>query len=583
MSNDPSGEDKPAELAAEKSSSMLPYLAISMFPAVILFLFIPIAIYLPNQEDFLYDIYVLSPFIILLGVSSACLILLSKYKSVFFRKLSFILFYIGLFVFLADIFAPLDIGEMVVGLTAVPIPEPIHYLFIEIAALFQVMILYFKIPESWVIKVLPKFIVSVVVVQLVFFVLNMHRSEINKEIVHSSDYIPVSENHKSNIYHITLDAFSGETFLDVINKANSEETFCGFTFFKENKSNYLFTSISRASYMSGTLFKNNPLEPWYLDWKKNGIIGTLAGAGYVVTDYSSSGSEHIDHLRSEKENHGVGAIRYVRLADLWFLRIVPAFLRNDVFDSQKNRGVASSFLRSYFITNNLDTLPVRHYKVLRTLIEDEKNRPADGQYVWAHIYLPHAPYNLNSNCEYQADSGYEEQATCAVKSMVDFIDKLKEQKKYHKSMIIIQSDHGSNPIIDHNMDKSVSDSINTTSFSGRSAQSVIDFASSVLFIKPPGSSCTPISVSSRPTQLADIAETIYQLNSIPADKTDGVNVLGDELQQDRTIDIFSGFVQITKDGKYLRYGKEITSGQFDHYLYNVDRGWSIGKPVEVVW
>jgi hypothetical protein len=42
MSNDPSGEDKPAELVAEKSSSMLPYLAISMFPAVILFLFIPI-------------------------------------------------------------------------------------------------------------------------------------------------------------------------------------------------------------------------------------------------------------------------------------------------------------------------------------------------------------------------------------------------------------------------------------------------------------------------------------------------------------------------------------------------------------
>ena len=126
-------------------------------------------------------------------------------------------------------------------------------------------------------------------------------------------------------------------------------------------------------------------------------------------------------------------------ADLWLLRLTPTFLNQEVYIAHKNSGLISRFAGRWFPSSGLGYLPVSYKNSMEGLIVDEIKRPAHGQYVWAHLYIPHGPHNLNRRCDYQGDAGYDEQAMCSIKLMAKFISKLKSQGKYHESMIIFHS------------------------------------------------------------------------------------------------------------------------------------------------
>jgi hypothetical protein len=269
------------------------------------------------------------------------------------------------------------------------------------------------------------------------------------------------------------------------------------------------------------------------------------------------------------------------------LRLVPTFLNQETFVVHKERGVKrgiiSLLLEKWFPLSDLDYLPVKYKKTMEELIKDERQRPRYGQYVWAHLYLPHGPYNLNRNCEYQLNAGYTEQALCSIKLMHDFISELKREGKYDSAMIIFHADHGSVAVKDHDMTGEIMQKINETSESGRCALEVIDLSSSLLFMKPPDSSQKPAIISPKLTQLADLPASIYELAGIKADAIDGVNIFGDTFPQDRTIRIFAGFVKRDREQGTLTFGKSIFDGYFDHYGYNASSGWRVEDKIHVQW
>lgn len=569
--------------------NLFPFMVLSWFPAAIAFLLVPFSIYIPNQEEYGRNISVLIPYIALLTASIIFIAVIFRLWPDFSKKAAFFFFYFGVLIVVSDIVAPLRVGEIMVGWDAPPIPEPLSSIFFEISAAVVVIALAIKIPKRYILRFAPTFVLIMVVVQCVFVLKDVKRSQkpSNANVNESAKgYQPKeNDNHNSNVYHVTFDAFSSGKFIDLLEEEHSREEFDGFVFFPNNKSNYLFTWMSRASYMNGDLYKSGSLEEWFNAWKEGGLFGELHDAGYIISDYKNIGSSkiHYSRLKDIDFKSGLKMIKHFHFADLWLLRLAPAILNQEVYNSSKNSGLISRFARTFFISSGLDFLPVKHKIIMEALIEDEVKRSKGGNYVWAHLYLPHGPYNLDRDCAYKVDVGYDEQAMCAIKLMSDFIAELKRQGKYHDSMIIFQSDHGGIGISNHDMSADIMEKIDATNSSGRSAQAIINLSSSLLMVKPPNSSGKPLVVSEKLTQLTDIPASVYALTGIEADPGDGVNVLDDAFNEDRTIDIYTGYLQRGEDGGFLTYGKGISEGYFDHYRYSLVDGWSIDENLRVTW
>lgn len=572
----------------EDKATNLPLLILASFPFVVAFFLIPISMYIPNQEDFHYNFLMLAPYLSLLTVSFMLLAAVNYLWPTFSGKAFPVLFYLGLFLMLSDIVAPLKVGEIMMGWDAAPVPEPALYIVFEACLAFAVAVIWYLLPKRHLLKYIPPVTVLLVVMQLayLFMYIDLSSYYASKETGSPTlEYSPEKQTDKPNIYHITFDGFSGDGFLELLRDVSSDETFEGFYYFPRNKANYLFTWISRSSYMTGTIYRDGSLQAWLDRWKKDGLFSEVKDAGYVITEYSSSAAEDISFSRQKAVDADMSltTIDHVHLADLWILRLVPTVLRQEVFRSNENKGVATFVLKRFFLVNSLDSLPIRHKAQVDLLIEDEAKRPARGQYVWAHPYIPHGPFNLTSNCEYQASAGYDEQAKCTIRLMVNFLNELKRQNKYHSSMIIFHADHGSFEVGKSEMSPDIEKRINADSASGRSAQEVLNLTSSLLLIKPPYSSGAPLKVSDRLTQLADIPATIHGLLGINHARVDGINVFGGAYDAERSIEVYAGYIRKGEDGGWMRFGKAINSGYFDHYSYSLQEGWEIKEKIPVSW
>ncbi len=151
-------------------------------------------------------------------------------------------------------------------------------------------------------------------------------------------------------------------------------------------------------------------------------------ASYIKTNYD---------ILAEKESNAAALL----FADLWLLRLVPNFLQDESFHDGKG-----PFTRLFVAEKSLSAVDGRPFlsaALLRRMMEEEPLRPEKGQYVYAHIYLPHGPFVMDRSCEFIEENGtYREQALCGTRLMAEFLDRLRTLGRYNGSTIILQSDHG---------------------------------------------------------------------------------------------------------------------------------------------
>ena len=79
------------------------------------------------------------------------------------------------------------------------------------------------------------------------------------------------------------------------------------------------------------------------------------------------------------------------------------------------------------------------------VLEQEADLPANGRYTLIHLVLPHSPEVLAADCSYDvagSETTQLEQAGCATKLLVDFVERLKELGRFDNSLVIAQADHG---------------------------------------------------------------------------------------------------------------------------------------------
>lgn len=572
-------------------------------PAVVLFILMPFALYLSNQRALDSKLALVIPYLVLAIVYFVLFVAFLVFVGQPWRtRVVIVLFYIGVYLGLSDIVSPVQLGQLMGGRET-----PGEPLFLTIAEVILAVVVIFgaiKLPWKRVKRFASIFILLLLVSEAVV-VFNGLSPETRSQFTKSTKNIsnpPEKLADGGNIYHITLDGYNGAIFLESLEQVKLTEEFDGFTFFNKTRSNYETTEVSLPSYMTGTFYdENDSLKEWMVQHKSFGIVKNLYDAGYEISMYiphewyvnqKASHFETHEDVLSQYENPSP----FFQFADLWLLRVVPNYLQQEVY--REGKGIFTRlFVREELAGQDAEVFA--SVQLMRQLIDDEPKRPDHGQYIYAHIYVPHSPFVMNRDCifssagvSYDEEVVYEEQVLCATRLMAELISKLKELGRYHDSTIIFQADHGWAVKIgcldcewdaidpDCGMPLEVESKVDEANPGGIPARKVNPRTHALLLIKPPSNSGKPLVISNRPTQLADIPATVYDLLDLPVHAKEGISVFSPDFPEAREIHIFIGLMK--RDAKTGRV-EILHEGQICHLSFTNGRGWKIYSPIHVRW
>jgi hypothetical protein len=381
---------------------------------------------------------------------------------------------------------------------------------------------------------------------------------------------PVPPHLKGNVYHIVLDEMQGDAALLYLQEGKVKKAFRGFTLFKNNTSNYVWTFQSFHSYMTGTTFQGGSYAEWMERYRTGGLLKALADKGFKIVTYTPAFYDFRTDLVSEaitleeilaKKSQS----KHLLVQDfvqVWFGRVMPNFFTNKALALGRKLGVRTRFLLperadspSFPTSFPEGVQPYASVLMLKELIQAERFRDPKGQYLYIHPLLPRGPYVMDERGEYVPKKdepeiqGYYTQVRCALNLVVEFLEELKRLGRYEGATIIIQSDHGStHGFIKTQGEKAVGGAdfgsqkpgdIFLDNQLGWTEEVVKGRILSLLMIKPPGSSGKLI-ISEQPSQLADIYPTLIQLLGLDPknEKLDGFSLFGKGFPLNREFSFF---------------------------------------------
>lgn len=549
---------------------------LASFPAVVLFVMIPLAIYLPNRVEFEHGPYL---FLLFFTFALAWLAFFAAWFWLAPRRGArwaprWVFF--GIFLGLSDLLAPVTLGSLTGG--EVKIEEPLSLTMVELALALGLILAAWKVPVRVVRSITPVLVLVLLLSEGVLAATSLW-GEIEKPGRPAKIEKKVAVNEKlGNIYHIVLDGNPNHNFLQNRDRFKALGSLQGFVFFPQARSNFLGTKMSFASFLTGRFFPGGSLKTWMNGWKSGGVFRAATDAGYQITSYQTypnigpQGAGRV-YLGGDGAPRPRWVGESVSFAKLWAVRVAPNFLQGEAF-----------FFMEKYVSAMVDGYPdfwarrVGHSaELMRRMIREERDRPARGQYVFGHFLLPHEPFVLDSQCQYRFVTDHQSQTRCAFRLILELVNELKALGRFEGTSIVIHSDHGlwaSGPeesgsfISEPDAEKL---GINGDRYRWRNGR-VLDRRSRALFlVKPAGSGQAPLRVSDRRVQLIDIAPTIAGLAGLQIGSTEGVSVLAREFPAERPLHLFFGMEQ-RKDGKMIRLF-ETPKGELDHVSFSKSRGW----------
>ncbi|MCK5347520.1 MAG: sulfatase-like hydrolase/transferase, partial [Candidatus Heimdallarchaeota archaeon] len=289
-----------------------------------------------------------------------------------------------------------------------------------------------------------------------------HSEESSLNYIKKQDIDKTEQVQPINVYHIILDGFQSQLFLPVLEQTKLP-LLEDFFFFENFLTNSWSTTWSNAILFRGTFYQttDGAYAKWSNESYQEGFLSDLAKAGVVISQYNNfpfyghSKAVYSTHIQEYKKNVSTTPV----LVDLWFLNIIPTGIKSIL-----NRYVAKSSVNytawsyGFSICNalfgtrskvNPTHFPVFSLNMFEQMIEDEGKRQGVGNYIFAHIMIPHAPNLLGPGCDYIPEKypeysrkGLFSNYSCAVSLIDRLTQKLKELGRYNSSLIIIHADHG---------------------------------------------------------------------------------------------------------------------------------------------
>lgn len=556
----------------------------AVLPLLVIALVFPLAVYAPNVDEFRSGsvLAISAVWVFLLGAAIIFpLVLLTRGQAQ--ERVSKGLFFLGVFLLVSDIVAPVRVGQLFEGNELAAIPEPFTATIYEIV--LAVALIAAAVLVKWrdgARKMAGAFVVLVLVGQAVTLGGIVFKQEAAKveakkaEEQKAADAVPVDAGTKGNIYHVMFDSY-GPGFEDHAKEMNMSANFDGFTLFKDAITNADYTGVSFPSFMTGTLFIDDadPMNVWQRKWRTGyGLFGDLAAAGYKITQYQGQWLYEGEATTIEPGDLWQNKEETYQFWDIVLLRVVPNAMQQELFvggrglvsrEAEKmaglmhGRGAYSRILsqglgyfkkdadKSFALTYGNYRYGIDAVELMRRMTADEASRPAKGQYVFVHILLPHGPFNIDRDLNVRGvKTNPHEQSLASVHLMNNFITELKRLGRYKDATIVFHGDHGSSKEIDEPLERGFKKDVHT-----------------LVLVKPAGASDTPLKVSNAEVQLLDIAPTVYAAAGVdPKRELRGSALFSKGFPANRSFEIFTYLQPFNDDTQELL-----------HYTYSRSGGW----------
>ncbi|MCD4722736.1 MAG: sulfatase-like hydrolase/transferase [Desulfobacula sp.] len=366
----------------------------------------------------------------------------------------------GIFILVADVFAPLQTnlatGEKLVS------TEPLFYTIIE--TVFFAAFLLFFIKQS-IESSARKGIYALLVVGLITFAyFGLVIFSVKPEIILQKTQ-KASSTITGNVYHILLDEMQTDAAQIYLDENNNSVKYDGFVLYPNTLANYLSTHASFPSYITGSFFKGGSFETWYKSvYKDKGLFKALYEKGYQIRQYAYSNNWRVPFI---EEFHTLNDIyeqvtqiqnrEYQDFIQILIARSVPNLFANEALAIGKKIG---SRVYNQLLSDSKEktsAIPIAYEDgkepfssvlAFKHMIRTEKQRPANGQYIYFHSVLPHPPYVYDGNGHYSLEyrdtgtKGYYGQVRYAFKLVEELIAELKRLGRYNNSTIIVHADTG---------------------------------------------------------------------------------------------------------------------------------------------
>ncbi len=432
-------------------------------PFAVIFLFIPSELFHYNLEEWDNDIFlIIFPFLVSLCLYCILILFLFLIKYLFPNAyckikiwLPWLFVNIGIFIFFADLLAPLELTQLDGADTKSS--EPITTTIVELVILVAVIFIFLK--REYTEKIVGNFVAIFLAISIGYFGFNIFNSTVihSKEDLHRSATKALKEK-LPNIYHLHLDAMQTDYFLKNLNDSSLKNKFSGFTLFQKNISNYPYTKPSVSSYLTSTTFKGGSYPSWIKQFD-SGLIEDLKELGYNIgiigtravlfTDKANNFTSGNDIYKLKTDISHPMMKQFVSIATA---RAFPNYFTNeslkvgeDISDIFYNLATTDKIFPST-IAEGIE--PYTGVAILQYLNNTEQKRKKYGEYILVQPILPHTPFYINNKCEYGLTSGnkasrYMQQVQCATSLVIELLDTLKVMKRYDDSIVIIHGDHGS--------------------------------------------------------------------------------------------------------------------------------------------
>ena len=269
------------------------------------------------------------------------------------------------------------------------------------------------------------------------------------------DFRSETSKNLPNIYHIILDAYQTD-FFSMTLTPDVSSALAGFVHFPNTIAIYNSTGMSLSSIFTGKKFKRDVATVNYklrTYSSEESFLYALKKGGYTNIAYVPSGfarpvffDHHFAHLRNTRPEKLID-LNTATFQRLWLYANAPRLLTRwlmgvEWFIQYGDMGDLRLMRNERFLSYSR---PVASYLSFLNILEQEPYLPESGRYTFVHIYIPHPPDLLNSDCSYgkpNMKSGPFEQAQCATKLMLDFLARLKSLDRFDNSLNIVHGDHG---------------------------------------------------------------------------------------------------------------------------------------------
>lgn len=341
---------------------------------------------------------------------------------------------------------------------------------------------------------------------------------------------------RQNVFHIIMDSFQTDVFLDLVDEEGLADELQGFTVFRDNLSVGRRTVICVPAILSGRVFDGATSESEYFrEAVQESFHNVLYDNGWVVnliphitmenTRYTNYFSSPAVYGLPTRVGHRQTA---AYLVDVGLFRQLPHVAKKFIYNEENWRLSAiggrppshMSFQQKAFFRDYISR------------VTPEFDLPA---YHFIHLMPPHPPLVTAADGTYAGRAlpntreNYKNEARYILRLFVDLLHRLEQMGLYDSSIIILQGDHGAGfPV----------------QFDGHLSTNLAGRVSALFALKPAGTS-GPLQVSDAPTTIADTPATVMGLLGM-GDKFPGESVMRIDPGAVRERDVVAVFDRATR-------------------------------------